>query len=276
MLTMVKARNSRNEELELPFQDISGGFAIEDIDGLDPVKATIVTSPFAQVDGSQFQASRREARNLVLTLSFEPDYVVGSVEELRDQLYNYFMTETKINLTFVRDGKPDVTIDGVVESFDAPRFLQQLKATISILCVKPDFLELTNSTFSESTTSTTDEDPLVYPGSVETGVIFKLNVNRTVDHDDAITISFKDPAGSTKNLVFAYDLLSGDVLTISTVEGSKYAFVTRSGSDINVLNAIDPASPWVNLFKGTNQIRVSVAGAAIPFTIEYPVKYGGL
>lgn len=276
MLTMVEARNDQGELLQLPFMDISNGFAIENIDGLDPVKATLVASPFAQVDGGQFQASRRESRNLVLTLSFEPDYVTGSVDELRDTLYQFFMTEAKVNLRFVRDDKPSVNIDGRVESFDAPRFSQTLKASISIMCFKPDFLELESTVFSESTTSTTDEEDLEYEGTVETGVIFTLNVNRTISEDDTLSIYFRDPGGNTKKLDFSYDLINGDVVKISTVTGNKYATVTRAGVTTNVLYAVSPSSVWLNLFRGINGIRAYLEGAAVPFTIEYVVKYGGL
>lgn len=276
MLTSVEARNDQGDLLELPFQDISSGFAIEDIDGLDPVKATLVSSPFAQVDGSQFQASRREARNLIFTLSFEPDYVSGSIEELRDKLYQFFMTETKVNLRFIRTGKPDVYIDGTVESFDAPRFLQTLKATISVMCFKPDFLELEPTTFSESTTATSDEDDLIYYGSVETGVKITVNVNRTVSIDDTLSIFFRDPGNNTRKLDFAYDMVSGDTLVISTVVGSKSATLTHAGVPTNVLQSVAPSSQWLNLFRGVNGIRVYLEGAAIPFTIEYTTRYGGL
>lgn len=276
MLTMVQARNDQGELLELPFQDVSEGFAIEDIDGLDPVKATLVSSPFAQVDGSQFQASRREARNLVFTLSFEPDYVTGSVEELRDRLYSFFMTETRVNLRFIREGKPSVEIVGRVESFDAPRFLQSLKATISIMCFNPDFMELEPTLVEGETTSGQDEEVLVYPGTVETGVKITLNVDRTIDHDDTLSIFFKDPANNTKKLNFSYDLINGDTVIINTVVGSKTATVIRGGVSANVLYAVDPASNWVNLFKGANGIRIFLEGAAVPFTIEYVTRYGGL
>jgi hypothetical protein len=35
-------------------------------------------------------------------------------------------------------------------------------------------------------------------------------------------------------------------------------------------------STWINFFPGTNYIRVYADGAAIPFTIEYTTKLGGL
>ena len=43
MITMIQAINAQGELLSLPLDDISNGFSVEDIDGLDPVKATIVS-----------------------------------------------------------------------------------------------------------------------------------------------------------------------------------------------------------------------------------------
>jgi hypothetical protein len=72
-------------------------------------------------------------------------------------------------------------------------------------------------------------------------------------------------------------MVNGDILKISTVPGNKYATLTHAGVDINVLYAISPSSPWIALQPGANKIRLLVSGAgAIPYTIQYTDKYGGL
>ena len=60
MLTRVEVRNDHGNLLNLSLQEILGGFIVEEIQGLDPVAATIVSSSFAQLDGEQYQSSRRE------------------------------------------------------------------------------------------------------------------------------------------------------------------------------------------------------------------------
>jgi len=77
-------------------------------------------------------------------------------------------------------------------------------------------------------------------------------------------------------LEFKEPVLLGDMLVISTISGDKGATLTRAGSIKSVLYGITPVSNWINLFPGTNHIRVHADGAAIPFSIDYTTKLGGL
>ncbi len=54
MLIKVEARTSSGALLILPLDDVSSGYVVEEIEGLDPVKATLVSSSFAQADGEQY------------------------------------------------------------------------------------------------------------------------------------------------------------------------------------------------------------------------------
>jgi hypothetical protein len=71
-------------------------------------------------------------------------------------------------------------------------------------------------------------------------------------------------------------LVAGDVLSINTVTGSKGATLTRAGVESSVLYGISPQSSWLELMPGVNTIRVYATGAAIPLSIEYINRYGGL
>lgn len=274
MITAVKVANDQGDLLTLPMDDASGGYAVEDIDGLDPVKATLVSSPFALLDGSQFQASRRDSRNIVITLSLEPDYVSGTLNDLRKELLQYFMTERRVYLTFTQSDGPDLTIQGRVESFDAPRFNPEVKATISIMCFSPDFVDPTEQEFEGNTTSGTTDSTIEYDGTIETGVIFTLNVNRTLS---AFTITNRSEDNSIQTMEFEGDLVDGDTVIISSVVGNKGVWLVH-GADapISILYCVSPTSNWVQLFPGDNAFRVQATGAAIPYTVEYTDKYGGL
>jgi hypothetical protein len=277
MLTQLVVTNNVQEELTFPIDNTSSGFGVANIEGLDPVKATLVSSSFALLDGSQFQASRRESRNIILTLSFEPDYLSGTVETLRQQLYKFFMTETKVNLTFKRsDPDPDVIITGRVESFDAPRFARDLTATISIICFNPDFVDPATVIFAGTTTAATDDVDVIYDGTVETGVLFRVNVNRALT---ALTFNAVSQDGTVRTMALSgLALVAGDVVEVSTVTGKKTLTVIRTGvANANVLWSLSPTSPWIQLFPGINKIRVQhSAGATMPYTMEYTRKHGGL
>lgn len=275
MLNKVEVLTEQGVLLTLPLQDISQGYSVQDIEGLDPVKATLVSSAFAQMDGEQYQASRREKRNIVLTLGYEPDYAVGTVMDLRKKLYSFFMPKQRVLLRFFQTGEPVLQIYGRVESLVSPKFAKEPTAVISLICFDPDFYNPSPIIIPGNTTSSSIEQTHVYPGSVESGIIFRLLVNRDITE---FTIYHRPPDDSLRQLDFsvATPLVAGDILTISTIPGNKYATLTRGGVDTSLLFGISPQSNWISLFSGTNKYRIYAEGTGIPYQIEYTTKYGGL
>lgn len=49
-----------------------------------------------------------------------------------------------------------------------------------------------------------------------------------------------------------------------------------TGEPDSILYGVAPDASWINLYPGTNHIRVYAEGAGIPYTIEYNDKIGGL
>lgn len=273
MLVKVEARTDQGKLLTLSLTDYTEGITIEDITGLDPVKATLVYSDFAGQDLSSFQSARREKRNLVFTLGFEPDYVSSNVRDIRRKLYSFFMPKTNVNLRFYEDDGLVVNIAGRVESFDSPRFTKDPDATISIICENSNFVDLTPRLFNGSTTAGSTESPLNYNGSVETGFLFTLNVNRSIT---SLTLHNTPEDNVAKQMPVSIAMVAGDILKISTIPGNKFATLTHLGADQSVLYGIDPSANWLNLFPGLNKLRVLASGAVIPYSIAYTDKYGGL
>lgn len=273
MLTQVDVTTAFGTLFSFPLYDISEGYTVKDIDGLDPVKATLVYSSFAGQDGSQFQSARRENRNLVLKLGYEPDYALTTVQALRSKLYKGFMPKSVVKLKFYEDTGLIVYINGRVESFDSPRFTKDPDGTISIICEVPDFdtlVTLTQSGMSTTGTTTTDFE---YGGSVETGFLFTLNVDRVMS---GFTLYNTDASNTQRVMPFVAPMEAGDILKISTVPGNKYALLNRLGVDESVMYGVSSGANWLNLFPGLNKIRVLASGAAVPWTIDYTTKYGGL
>lgn len=275
MLNYVEVRNDRGGLLTLPLQDVSDGFIVEDIAGLDPVKATIVSSSFAQLDGEQYQSARREKRNIIPKLLLDPDYATNTVQGLRNSLMLFFMPKSRVRLRFFSSDMPTVDIEGRIESFDAPKFTPEPRATISILCFDPDFYTPTSVVLEGDTTSGTTETTYTYDGTIETGFVFKLFVDREMTE---FTIYQRAGDDNVRALTFESpeDMLPGDVVEISTRPGNKYATLTRAGVPQSILYAISPQSNWIALFPGSNAIRVYAEGAPVPYSIEYTTKYGGL
>ena len=273
MLTLVEARSNQGALLSLPLQDISNGLVLANVDGLDPVKATIVSSSFAQQDGSQYQSSRRESRNVVLTIDLEPDWSLTTVSDLRARLYAFFMPKSAVKLTCYTSDGLNVDVSGRVESLETTLFAQDPSVTISIICFDPDFVDPDNQVVNGHSVSDTTRTLVPYLGSVETGVVINLHVNRALP---AFSIYHVPPDATLRQLDFAGDLIAGDVFSISTMPGNKYATRLRGGVSSSLLYGISPQSIGPLLAPGDNYIRVYATGAAVPFDLNYMNRYGGL
>lgn len=273
MLTKFEVANRQGNLLSFQMDDISNGYSVQDIGGLGPVKATLVSSSFAGVDGEQYHSSRRETRNITIKLGLESDYITQSVDDLRSRLYGFFMPKSEIYLKFYKSDNLIVNITARVETCEPDIFTQEPVMNISVICYEPDFVvpelvHLTGSSVSSSTNTLIE-----YAGSVETGIVLTLNVNRTLTD---FTIYHTPPGDELRQLDFSGPLVSGDVLTISTVTGDKGATLIHSGTSSSVLYAISPQSNWIEFAPGDNFFRVYAPGAGVPYTIDYVTRYGGL
>lgn len=273
MLTKLDVSTSQGDLLTLQLDDDSTGFIVQDIEGLDPVKATLVSSAFAGMDGEKYQSGRREFRNIKIQLGLDPDPLVDSVRELRKRLYGYFMPKSEVTLGFYMEDGLHVNIVGRVETFESPLFTQEPVVDISIICYDPDFYDPTPVVVSGTTTASTLQTLFANNGEVDTGIVFTLNVNRTLTD---FSIYHTPPSDDLRQLDFSGSLVAGDVLTISTVPGDKGATLVRSGTSSSVLYAISPQSSWIELAPGDNLLQVYAPGAGIPYTIQYTTRYGGL
>jgi tail protein len=275
MLTLAEVRNVAGSLLSLELNDTTDGFVVKEIKGLDPVNAVLSLSDYAQQDGGQFHFARRQTRNIIFVLSLEPERATTptTVKALRNQLYSYFMPKNQVDLRFIDSGGLTVTTSGRVETFETPLFASESTVSVSILCPDPDLIELTSETVTGDTVSDTTETLVTYDGTVETGIVFVLNVDRT---EDAFTIYHRKPSGEIVSMDFAGSLVDTDVLTINTITGTKGAVLTHSSVDSSVLYGISAQSSWIELQPGDNYIRVYATGAAIPWEITYTNRYGGL
>jgi len=274
VLTRVDVSTPQGDLLSFQLDDEEAAYLIQNIDGLDPVKATITTTAFAGVDGVQFQSARREARSIVITAGLNPNPLTDTVRGLRNRLYAFFMPTTKVDLTLYDDEGPTVTISGVVEDAPSPLFTQEPAMNISITCPTPDFLAAAATHIGDGmTTSSTSGRTVSYPGTSKTGTVITLNVNRTMSD---FTIYHQPPNDDLRQLDFSAPLVAGDVLTISSVTGDKGVTLNRGGTVSSLLYGKSPQSSWIELSPGNNVITFYATGAGVPYTLDYVARYGGL
>lgn len=132
MYTLI-AQNKYGQRLELTENE---AYTITSIEGLDPPDATINTSKNANADGSVYNSSYVNDRQIIITMAIN-----YPAEENRIALYTYFKTKMPITLYYENDTR-DVYINGYVQNFSVDYFGKKQIAQITIECPKPFFKDV--------------------------------------------------------------------------------------------------------------------------------------
>lgn len=155
MFTLI-AENKYGQQLELTHND---NYVVTDIDGLDPPDATINTSKNANADGSVFNSSYLNDRQIIITLA-----VNYPAEENRINLYQYFKTKMPIKLYYQNESR-DVYINGYVQNIQIAFFNKKQTVAITIQCPSPLFNDVDGDTSNLSQIS----DMFEFPFSITSG-----------------------------------------------------------------------------------------------------------
>lgn len=273
MLTKVEVTNARGNTLALAIEEDDNPYQVAAIEGLEPVKATLVSSNYAGSDGEVFQSAKRGSRNINIKLDLDPDFVNNDYTTLRQGLYPYFNTKSSIKLRFYSSTGLYLDIVGVVEEFSSPLFEQDPTVDISVMCFQPDFIDPRMVTVESLTVEDEDTIAIDYLGSIEAGVVVTLNVNRAMTE---FTIYSIDESGRILILDFNGDLEEDDVLVISSLRGAKGITLTRDSVSSSYLYGRSAQSNWIELTEGTNNFRIYAPGDPVPYVLEYVSRYGGL
>lgn len=255
----LKIKNANGETFELTHN--SENYLITDIQGLTRPQAAINTSTGGALDGTFFNSSRVEQRNLVITVELH-----GDIEANRQQLYSICSINKPCTI-FFKNKNRDVQIIGYVETLEGDLFTSDEKMQISIICPRPYFEDL-NAIYTElSETVRLFEFPFSieesapipfseivdYPlctvknsGDVECGCKMAVEVIGSVT---GLTIH-----NSTTQKFFGlnYSFTAGDTITIDTISGEMGVSLLRSGVVTNLLNYVTEGSTWIKLALGDN------------------------
>ena len=249
MITELSIFNVYGDSMSFPIPSGGDGYLIKDIKGLDPVPVSLVSTPQANLPGERFQASKREKRNIVLTIEIQKGYAGVSVEDRRRALYSLMIPETPLTLFFETTHFGQVSIEGYVDTFEAPIFgNDSTKATISIVCFRPEFVgEKVVVTYPDNNVWS---KLVVYEGTVPTGIVAHSSVPSTgtawafrcsTDYDVALS-----------NSAWFYLSTSGTStteITLSSVPGDKFVH-NQAGESL--LHRQSEASIWPILHPGDN------------------------
>lgn len=251
---------------------------IRNIDGLGPVKADVLTTAFASGRGELYQGSSTPKRNIVLTLGLNPDWVDQTMSSLRQLLYAYLMPEQWCKLRFFSDHLPTCDIEGYVESFEPNMFSEDPEIQVSVICPKPDFVDVDASLITGVVDDGTVETGFTYLGTVATG--FELRIEATPENV-AYTGPFTITNVGLTEQIFAIDPVTINALKyfkLNSVRNSKRAanVAVADGAITNLLAQVSNDSVWPELIPGENVVTVVGAETDLIWTLAYFNRFGGL
>lgn len=282
MLRRMEVFSSNPSAPELPL----GGFMpnddpvqIRSIDGLGPVKAELASTAFASGRGELFQGSSVGKRNVVLNLGLNPNWIDQTLATLRQRLYAYFLPESWTKLRFFSDHMVTVDIEGIVESFEPNMFSEDPEIQVSILCHKPDFIDIDATIYEGIVDDGTAELEYVYAGTVNTG--FEIRVDGSVDnpsYSGNFTIRNRAPEVNQDFLIEGVLVDTTKYFKLSTVRNAKRAQVIAKGDGAatNILSKVTSASVWPEIRPGTNLLSVAASEIGQVWTMAYYNRFGGL
>ena len=263
----------------------TGRYAVIGIDGLTRPPTTINTAIAASIDGSFYNSSRMEQRNLVISIILR-----GKIEENRQALYQIFPCKTVCTIYFENKNR-NVKIDGYVETLEGDLFVMQERMQISIICPRPYFEDL-NAIYTEiSTTIKRFSFPFSISQPIPLGEILDTPhafITNYGDTDTGFTLTGEITKALTTltitNLTTGayftlnYAFATGDIITLCTIQGSLSVQVQRSGATINLLNKVDENSTWIKLQAGYNDLTFSCEeeDPDFPLAITALWLYGGV
>lgn len=251
---------------------------IRNIEGLGPVKSEIASAAFATGRGDLFQGSSTGKRNIVLTLGLNPDWSSQTLMALRQILYRYFMPENWSKFTFISDELPTVYINGVVESVEPNIFSEDPEMQVSIICPKPDFIDV-STTLIHGTTDSALEVAIPYIGTAPTGFEIRVEASDTVTTytgDVIVSNHVGDLAQSFG--VRAVTVNGTKYLKVNTVRTQRQVYNVRvsDGVVVNIMAKMDRNVIWPEFNSGENVLVVGTATAGLDWTLGYFNRFGGL
>jgi phage-related protein len=249
---------------------------IRNIEGLEPVKASVNTSLFGSVDGAAYTGSSVPSRNIVLTIHPNPDWHTWKYEDLRKLIYSYFMSKKPVRLVFYSDEDSPVEIFGIVESVDNSIFSKDQEFNVSVICPDPYFTSLDPKVVTgQSIRSGGAPKVVTYNGSVETGIRVKVSFSSGTP-PTTIGIQVGDPKISYFNVTATVG--STLYVDMSSVAMQKYIQNVSIGSGVitNLLSKMQEGSKWPLFEQGDNKFSVITDQGVQDWELSFYERFGGL
>lgn len=252
---------------------------IRNVEGLEPVKASVNTSLFGSVDGASYTGSNIATRNIVLTLHPNPDWDVWTFEKLRQLAYSYFMPKMLIRLIFESDDIVPVEITGVVESITPNIFNKDPEYLVSIICPQPYFTAV-EATILTGTAVRPGGTPIIidYSGNIETGINVQMSL---VSGSNPLHVGVQIGSPAITYVVTDSEIDSTEYFELNSLPMNKYIQSVKlaDGVTTNLLSYAyisEGKTLWPLLQPGENEFMVTTDAGLQDWELRYYERFGGL
>ena len=284
IFTLKIQNNSETYELTHDYKH----YYVMSISGLTPPPTTINTTVSGIHDGSYYNSSRVQERNIVITIG-----LVGDVEANRQRLYSIFPLKKECTI-FYKNQHRSLKISGFVETIEADIFTEHESVQISIICPNPYFQGLktikgdikreqpaqgsTNPISDVTPYGTVTVIPTCYiknPGDVDCGCIFRFRFQKYVDF---LRITSRQTLACIDLQKAKFN--AGDELLINTNFGKlSITHIRSNGTKRNLMPYLTNESEWIQLIPGENTIIFTISEGVydkINASVEFTPLYGGV
>lgn len=269
---------------------------LESAEGIYTVKNRVTTSANTMVDGSTYQGSVEEQRNIVLTLR---DHTSANHEATREFLYTLFKSKSKGTFIYIdHPGAEKKSIGYYVESINTDGSGNARVSTISLICPDPMFESPTDRNVVLAGWRSEFEFKHQFIQGGETMGEHVTEKLKTISNDSAadgigMTITVT-ATGAVINPTIAHvernehisvgtssyplEMLRGDILEITTGTDNKHVYLIRDGHRTEINEYMSEDSEFIQIYRGDNTIGYSadVGDEYMTVQVSYRYKYTGV
>lgn len=280
--------------VSLEFTDTFAPWLLENCEGIYEVKNTVATSANTMTDGSTYQGSTTAMRNIIMTLRDRPE---ADHQENRRILYSLFKAKSPGKFTYY-EGETVREIDYYVESVTIDSEPRSRRATISLLCPDPFFVDLEDVKVQLAGWHADFEWQHEFPPQGEEFGHRVAEYLKTIENESAadhigLTITI-EALGELQNPSITHveqgesievgttasplNMIVGDKVIITTHTNNKHAYLIRNGVKTDINEYLSEDSEFLQLMSGNNTFGyAAVSGTEyIALTIAFRYRYTGV
>lgn len=270
-------------------------FYLINVDGMTSASTNISSIVIGGVDGDDVTNIQAVPRSMVMDFRIKSGV---DVEDAKRAVLQVVKLKQQCTLEWTQNART-LTIQGIVDSINMPRFNNEVTMQIELHCEQP-FWEDVDQIINEINEAkplhyfTSTEGDMLYfqPEGIPLGEFDTSRTRTFVNAGDvAVGMTIEVLAYSTVTNPIIYDqygnyfgvgtgtgtkqvvMQEGDVLTINTVKGQKSVFLNGT---TNLLDKVKPNSTWLQLEAGANEFSINSDDEALDnmtFLLNYTQRY---